>query len=607
MAEAATQPHLAFVAFAGTGHLNPIVPILGALRAAGWRVTILSTADVHSNAALFAKAGVAPEDMLTWREPGKSDAEAAEETWPLKRFVDDAAYDELSVIGRWMLSDEAILPWIIDTLRARSVTFVMYDTFSAAGCIAAEYLHLPNAATITYCGPGLPFVLQGDAVAPEDQPERVEALEDALPRDDGGLIMACNERLKDAYGVDLLGTRPIVRWFSRHLNLVVCLKELGVVQLPFFDKYEVCRTLGETSVWIGASITPKGKEGQGNAPMLLRMSSLRVDGVMPAAIEHEKEAKADAAAVPKEELDGEEEELDGAPIDTFQALASSISHSITRDDHDEEDEKEGKETTRPEFDAPFPLDDVRAAHARGKHVVFVSPGTVVTTGFYDLELPADDDPEATAEDVAKAQQMRFGGKSSGRRLLHALFRALASSSLANQEGVIVVISIGPKLDAWPTDVPIPANFVVRRRVPQVQVLEVCDVFASHMGFNSTLESVIACCPMVAIPYFSDQYANARIAAQRHGFGLYPTHEPARHPDLVVGAVTRLLADASLRDQLRAAARALHPAFAAAGGVPAAVAAIERAHEEANGLDAVSQAYGNWKRVNRKASLEEACA
>eukprot|EP00958_Prasinococcus_capsulatus_P021329 scaffold2886_cov398-Prasinococcus_capsulatus_cf.AAC.1 len=54
----------------------------------------------------------------------------------------------------------------------------------------------------------------------------------------------------------------------------------------------------------------------------------------------------------------------------------------------------------------------------------------------------------------------------------------------------------------------PSNFIMNYRVPQKTILGFADVFISHMGNNSSNEAVFMGCPLVCIPAFGDQTANA---------------------------------------------------------------------------------------------------
>jgi UDP:flavonoid glycosyltransferase YjiC (YdhE family) len=66
--------------------------------------------------------------------------------------------------------------------------------------------------------------------------------------------------------------------------------------------------------------------------------------------------------------------------------------------------------------------------------------------------------------------------------------------------------------------PLPSNVVAARRVPQRFVLTYVDVFLTHGGMNSTLESILAAVPMVFAPRSAEQRFIARQCVQR-GVGV----------------------------------------------------------------------------------------
>lgn len=65
-----------------------------------------------------------------------------------------------------------------------------------------------------------------------------------------------------------------------------------------------------------------------------------------------------------------------------------------------------------------------------------------------------------------------------------------------------------KTDADRLDDTSPANVSVRRRVPQLDLLERVDVFVTHGGMNSTMEALSFGTPLVVVPQMADQYVVA---------------------------------------------------------------------------------------------------
>lgn len=76
-----------------------------------------------------------------------------------------------------------------------------------------------------------------------------------------------------------------------------------------------------------------------------------------------------------------------------------------------------------------------------------------------------------------------------------------------RENVDVIVSVGQKFDSKKLK-NVPDNIHIYASVPQVDVLEVADVFVTHGGMNSVSESLVKGTPMVVIPFVSDQPVNA---------------------------------------------------------------------------------------------------
>lgn len=74
---------------------------------------------------------------------------------------------------------------------------------------------------------------------------------------------------------------------------------------------------------------------------------------------------------------------------------------------------------------------------------------------------------------------------------------------------------------------IPDNFIVRKWVPQLQVLSKASLFITHGGMNSTMEAILKEVPMLVVPIFGDQIKIAHIVKQL-GLGdcMHGTHMTA---------------------------------------------------------------------------------
>src|SRR5262249_42266809 len=80
----------------------------------------------------------------------------------------------------------------------------------------------------------------------------------------------------------------------------------------------------------------------------------------------------------------------------------------------------------------------------------------------------------------------------------------------------VVLSVGRSVD--PNDLgPVPANTIVVRIAPQIELLKRATLCITHAGLNTTLEALAQGVPLVAIPIGYDQPGVAcRIAYHRVG-------------------------------------------------------------------------------------------
>jgi len=154
--------------------------------------------------------------------------------------------------------------------------------------------------------------------------------------------------------------------------------------------------------------------------------------------------------------------------------------------------------------------------------------------------------------------------------------------------VRVVLSVGKATD--PAALGAPQNFVVRRSVPQIDVLNHVDVFVTHCGMNSANEALHHGVPMVAMPVFGDQPLVAQRlvelgVARRVDFVRADANEPGPGP---MGLRPRPVDPRTLAESVdelvtssavSSAAAALAESFRAAPGVSRA---IEVVHELRNG-------------------------
>jgi len=104
----------------------------------------------------------------------------------------------------------------------------------------------------------------------------------------------------------------------------------------------------------------------------------------------------------------------------------------------------------------------------------------------------------------------------GREVCQHVWRS-CFEAFGESERMLVVLSVGPQEDALIGLPAAPANFVVRKSVPQLQVLAKCDAVVMNGGANTLHEALAFAVPLVAVPMFGDQPTNAR-ALERSGAG-----------------------------------------------------------------------------------------
>jgi zeaxanthin glucosyltransferase len=149
-----------------------------------------------------------------------------------------------------------------------------------------------------------------------------------------------------------------------------------------------------------------------------------------------------------------------------------------------------------------------------------------------------------------------------------IFSAIAEAA-ATLPGTQLVMSVGPSLDLSGIQ-SLPANALVVRHAPQIQLLQRASLCITHAGLNTALESLSQGVPMVAIPITNDQPGvAARIA--KSGTGIFvPVAEltPAR----LTETVTHVYEDPSYKQN----AVRLQKAISKGKSVEKATALIEQA-------------------------------
>lgn len=219
-----------------------------------------------------------------------------------------------------------------------------------------------------------------------------------------------------------------------------------------------------------------------------------------------------------------------------------------------------------EIQAPLPMERILQARQAGRKTLFISLGTVATgdsfwaTPFGPFGL--SNDLPGKPQEEGRRPLSEWTGKEFCQHIWRACFEAFG-----DDEAFQVILSVGPKQDALEGMPPVPANFLVRDAVPQLEVLPVCDAFITHGGANSMHEALGLGVPLAVVPIFADQPINADTIA-RSGSGIsfrYPlsrtTAATLRH------AISELIApDGDQASPYKVAADAMAAKLKAAGGI-----------------------------------------
>jgi hypothetical protein len=134
-----------------------------------------------------------------------------------------------------------------------------------------------------------------------------------------------------------------------------------------------------------------------------------------------------------------------------------------------------------------------------------------------------------------------------------------------------ILSVGRRTDIAALG-DIPGNFIVRNFVPQLEVLQLCDLFITHGGMNSVHEGLWYGVPLVIIPQQAEQ-ALVAMQVARHEAGIF-IRETAR-----LGQVSAADLRASVegifaeRARYQAGAARVRESFQAAGGYVRAAEAL----------------------------------
>jgi len=159
----------------------------------------------------------------------------------------------------------------------------------------------------------------------------------------------------------------------------------------------------------------------------------------------------------------------------------------------------------------------------------------------------------------------------GREICQYVWRT-CYASFGGDSSVLVVLSVGPQADALVGLPEAPPNFIVRKSVPQLEVLARCDLVVMHGGANTLHEALGFALPLIVVPMFADQPGNARSVARSGAAITFSNPMETLSATTLRNAVEKLL-DPHQGSPYRDAARALQGKLRSAGGVPRAADVI----------------------------------
>jgi MGT family glycosyltransferase len=152
--------------------------------------------------------------------------------------------------------------------------------------------------------------------------------------------------------------------------------------------------------------------------------------------------------------------------------------------------------------------------------------------------------------------------------LESVFTSIAEA-VGIRPGMQLVLSIGPGLDPQKIS-SLPANCIVVKNAPQVELLKRSALCITHAGLNTALESLTQGVPMVAIPVSIDQPGvAARIAHTKTG-AYVPIQE------LTVSRLSTLIDDVLGDSEYRQNAKKMREAIVRTNGLEKAADLLEQA-------------------------------
>jgi len=152
--------------------------------------------------------------------------------------------------------------------------------------------------------------------------------------------------------------------------------------------------------------------------------------------------------------------------------------------------------------------------------------------------------------------------------LESVFTSIAEA-VGTRPGMQLVLSIGPSLDPEKIS-SLPANSIVVKNAPQIELLKRSTLCITHAGLNTALESLTQVVPMVAIPVSIDQPGVAARIAYTHTGGYVPLRE------LSTARLSTLIDDVLGNPEYRQNANKMREAIVRTNGLEKAADLLEQA-------------------------------
>jgi len=166
-----------------------------------------------------------------------------------------------------------------------------------------------------------------------------------------------------------------------------------------------------------------------------------------------------------------------------------------------------------------------------------------------------------------------------------IFRSIAQAAIRLKE-LQFVLTVGGQLDPKQLGA-VPANVMVVRHAPQIEILKRSSLCITHAGLNTALESLANGVPMLAVPITNDQPGvAARIEEKKVGVVLSPHRASSQN---FASAINQMLGDSTFRGN----AQRMGEAIRRIDGLSIAAGILERAFDlEERDLSPVSRSLGD---------------